>query len=587
MFWRFNFQGSTLDQLLQKPETTLENILSQPEMIQELKTQNAKLISFVAQPDKVQIMLNYISKANEEYSAICSEVFALELPQFATIMFGAPHLIESFIKEMLDKEWTNYEGLSFIKVVSSILYKDPKTSLDILKKIKIGSKEITFLESVCQKISSGETVLYELLLKISAMDEVLKEDFIVTWFKNEKLIEFLVSQLHFRNISEPEGLERISSATACLLDFFAVAQAISVVQVPLHENHIILDVLSSPWIIQSLDFINEYYKNLKSNTLDKSCASQQAVSTALTSLLGLINDVVRRNYLDFVLSLHQQALTIRMEEFTEQDVMVTILKDPKRYLLDVTGIGVEMCKYFELFTEILKTPISKFHRKRVDPDQATTTPDEVVSKNGFSVFSDDYIQSSVGTVKLFGMERYRVCELIVEMLRMVVDEDQILIHEKLKDSIKHHNDEHPDNKININFITMQECIDMIVNKFIESKIFVQFIELFFEHPWNNIYHSLVLDVITYIFDANVYSPQVERLVDHIMKDSSLISMICQAVQMNKENTLKPRMNRLPYMGHLTLISEILVKHFHRHSEIRVKYNGNIILFRHFRKRYVA
>eukprot|EP00835_Amoeboradix_gromovi_P005751 NODE_577_length_6546_cov_0.420971.p1 type:complete len:550 gc:universal NODE_577_length_6546_cov_0.420971:229-1878(+) len=548
MFWRFNFQGSTLDQLLSKPETTLEDILNQAEVIQELKTQNAKLLAFIAQPDKIQRMLSYISSFNENYAPVCSEIFGLELPQIAAVLFTSTHIIESFIKEMLLKEWSGYEGLSFIKVVSSILYRDPKSSLKLLKAVKLSNS--TFLEAICIKISKGQTILYELLLKLSALDEVLTEDFIVNWFKEEKLVDFLVSQLHFKNINEPDGLDRISSATSCLLDFFAVAQAISVVQVPLHENHIILDIVSSPWIIQSLDFINEYYITLLSN--QPVPVPQLQMSNAFTTLLSLVNDIIRRNYLDFVLGLHQQALTIRMEEFTEQDVMINILKDPKKYLLDVTAIAMEMSKYMDLFYNILKTPISKYN--------ASTS----ISQNALNIMEVDYVESSIGTLKVFGIERYKTCELLVELLRMVIDEDQILIHEKLKQSIEDNNE-----ALEIKTsapVSMDVCISSITDAFINSNILVLFIDLFFEYPWNNILHSLVLDVITFVFD-----PPVQILATHILSKSKIIQMICKSSKLNQQNVLKPRSSRLPYQGHITLISEILLNHLNKSKS----YYGNI------------
>ena len=546
MFWRFNFQGSTLDQLLNKPETTLQDILSQPEVIQELKTQNSKLITFIAQPDKIQCMLQFIATFNIDYAPVSSEIFALELPQIATVLFAAPHLIESFIRDMLLLQWSSYEGLSFIKVISSILYRDPKSSLQILKTIKIN--DLSFLQTIFNKISNdGHTILYELLLKLSALDEVLQEDFIVDWFKNEHLVDFLVQQLNFSTLNTPNAIESISSASSCLLDLFAVAQAISVVQVPLSNNHIIIDLLDSNWILSTLSIVNTHFKQIQSNTTPNIPAP--LLIQSYTSFMSLLNDLIRRNYLDFVLSLHQQALTIRMEEFTEHDVMLNILNKPRSYLLDVHLIGLELSEYLDLFYVILSTGVT--------PTNAADTT------------STTLIQSSVGPIKPYSMLRLQQCELIIELLRMVLDQDQCLISTKLRE-LDPNNDQ-------FTRISPPNTPTVIINRIIKSNLLVLIISQFFEYPWCNILHSLVLDVITFVFDSveteEGTSTHAMLLAMHVLEQSNLVSGLIECTLINNKNILEPRTNRLPYMGHVTLIGEILIKHLQtnksKYSHIQV------------------
>ena len=54
MFWRFGGYAnvSTIDTLLDKPEVTLEELLDESDLIQELKQHNTKLIEYLRE-DKI------------------------------------------------------------------------------------------------------------------------------------------------------------------------------------------------------------------------------------------------------------------------------------------------------------------------------------------------------------------------------------------------------------------------------------------------------------------------------------------------------------------------------------------------------
>jgi SIT4-associating protein SAP185/190 len=62
MFWRFGGYAniSTIDTLLDKPDTTLEDLLDESDLIQELKAHNTKLIEFLRDEDRLKKLLNYV-----------------------------------------------------------------------------------------------------------------------------------------------------------------------------------------------------------------------------------------------------------------------------------------------------------------------------------------------------------------------------------------------------------------------------------------------------------------------------------------------------------------------------------------------
>ena len=70
MFWRFGGYTniSTIDTLLEKPEVSLEELLDESDLIQELKQQNSKLVEYLRDEDVLNRLLKYViaSKASEQ-----------------------------------------------------------------------------------------------------------------------------------------------------------------------------------------------------------------------------------------------------------------------------------------------------------------------------------------------------------------------------------------------------------------------------------------------------------------------------------------------------------------------------------------
>jgi SIT4-associating protein SAP185/190 len=62
MFWRFGGYAniSTLDTVLDKPDVTIEDLLDESDLIQELKQQNSKLIEFLRDDSVLKKLLNYV-----------------------------------------------------------------------------------------------------------------------------------------------------------------------------------------------------------------------------------------------------------------------------------------------------------------------------------------------------------------------------------------------------------------------------------------------------------------------------------------------------------------------------------------------
>jgi SIT4-associating protein SAP185/190 len=62
MFWRFGgyAQLSSLDNILDKPDVTVEELLDESDLIQELKQQNSKLIDYLRDENVLERLLRYV-----------------------------------------------------------------------------------------------------------------------------------------------------------------------------------------------------------------------------------------------------------------------------------------------------------------------------------------------------------------------------------------------------------------------------------------------------------------------------------------------------------------------------------------------
>jgi SIT4-associating protein SAP185/190 len=62
MFWRFGgyAQLSSLDNILDKPDVTVEELLDESDLIQELKQQNSKLIEYLRDENVLERLLRYV-----------------------------------------------------------------------------------------------------------------------------------------------------------------------------------------------------------------------------------------------------------------------------------------------------------------------------------------------------------------------------------------------------------------------------------------------------------------------------------------------------------------------------------------------
>lgn len=103
--------------------------------------------------------------------------------------------------------------------------------------------------------------------------------------------------------------------------------------------------------------------------------------------------------------------------------------------------------------------------------------------------------------------------------------------------------------------------------FIDLEVVPTVLDLFFKFPWNNSLHNVVYDLIQQIFNGKLDEGMNRDLCGAVFTQrQGLVDRILAAIKENDEIVSKPHGVRLGHMGHLTLITEEVVKLFYNHGK---------------------
>lgn len=99
-FWRnFGFYTvSSIETTLNKPDFTLEDLLDDDEILQEVKAQNKKLIDVLAQPDNVKKLVEYVTSDTSEDNQ--KQQFKLPLVSAEVLCYDVPAIMDGLMKDM-------------------------------------------------------------------------------------------------------------------------------------------------------------------------------------------------------------------------------------------------------------------------------------------------------------------------------------------------------------------------------------------------------------------------------------------------------------------------------------------------------
>ncbi|KAI8991637.1 SIT4 phosphatase-associated protein-domain-containing protein [Mycotypha africana] len=618
MFWRFGFNNSTLETLLEKDNVTLEEVLEEDDILQEAKSQNPKLVDFLSKTERIESLLNYITATDLDeskkfkYPFIASEIIACEIQPLidAIVIDHKDELLTPFwsylntpalprqrasptddrtsnshknqpdtkteqdreestekeaqeaVKEhkgqVLDKETRLEEQQSTQNTDISELKQERKDELEeeqhtqqqkldhgldslqasyfcktigvLLSKYPV--EMMAFIQSDAKNLDKilghlHTSAIMDLLLTLVRMEELPEGKGVVKWLSDHKLLENLIERL------DPYlDTEEHSIAQQCICEIIRMSQT---------------SLPDSPSI-----GMNDLIMNLKSEAtmrkLVKYMLDPEAPNATSTLINGvsIIIDMIRHNNSD----LENDPATDA--PLTSSSLMPTLNNESSSVslaeMLKVMGDHVPELTHLLLKPRSVKGPI----------------------------------RMTLGEVEPLGFERLKICELFAELLHCsnmsnLNNFNQQIQNQHQQQSRKQDEEEETTATTTtdttpppLSNVTKQEeelsVGDYLKSKFVENRTMPICVDLFFAFPWNNFLHYVIYDMLHQVFNGRMDVGLNRNLAISILKDGQLTDKIVIAQKANDEECAKPKGMRAGYMGHLTFISDEIMKLFEGYPE---------------------
>lgn len=540
MFWRFGFNNSTLDTLLDKEDVTLEEVMEEEDLLQEAKSMNPKLVEFLSKIENIKALLNYITATDLDetkrfkYPFLASEIIACEIQQIidAIVIDHKEELLVQFWtyldrpahpkrrasdasipkekqqdkeqkEEEEEKEEDKEEGLDslqasyFCKTIGVLLSKYP---IEMMAFIQSDANNLTKILGHLQT-----SAIMDLLLTLVRMEELPEGKGVVKWLSDHGLLENLVDRLDPYLDSEEHSI-----AQQCICEIIRMSQTSLPESPSIGMNDLILDLKSEPTM-----------QKLAKYMLDPDAPN--ATSTLINGV-SIIIDIIRHNNSD----LENDPNVPGLYEYQQQQQQQQQRLHGSVSLADMLKV---MGDHVAEFTHLLLKPRSV---------------------NG-------PIRTTIGELEPLGFERLKICELFAELL-----------HCSNMSNLNHFNlteeegeEEKKESAENNNELSVG---DYLKSKFVDNRAMPICVDLFFGFPWNNFLHYVIYDMLHQVFNGRMDVGLNRSLAISILKDGQLTDKIVIAQKSNDEECAKPKGMRAGYMGHLTFISDEIMKLFEGYPE---------------------
>ncbi|RKP09045.1 SIT4 phosphatase-associated protein-domain-containing protein [Thamnocephalis sphaerospora] len=347
MFWRFGFNPvSAVDQLLEKEDVTLEELMDEEDLLQECKSHNVRLIEYLSEPATLEKLLQYVIADGEDekerfkYPYVASEVIACEIWSICELIVENRAIMNNFWSFLSRPAPLNPLQASYFSKVMGVLLQ--KKTVEVLAFIK-GQPNVLdrFLEHM------ATSAVMDLLLKIISMEEIPDGQGIVEWLNQQGLMSALIGRMDPNNDPDVHA-----TAAQVLLDIITISQSSNPEQPSIGTNSLIRELKSAACVTRLVDYM-----------LDPKAPNS---TSTLVNGVAIFIELIRRNYNDLEeeedvtapppvdLSDLICVLIERLPEFKQ------LLMSPKSVsdAVDTTmgrrvPLGFERLRVCELFAELL------------------------------------------------------------------------------------------------------------------------------------------------------------------------------------------------------------------------------------------
>ncbi|KAK9768391.1 sporulation-induced protein [Basidiobolus ranarum] len=280
MFWRFGFHTvSPVDTLLEKDDVTVEELMDQDDILQELRAANSKLIEFLCLPEVLGRLFGYLACNVEEqlvdmkYPYIAGEILSCEeVWGLSKAILDNKELLSSFWG-LLDRPapLESMQAAYFSKIICTLLAKKSDEMIAFIKDQP---------DSIDKFLLHLETpAIMDIVLKLISLDELPNGAGVVEWLSSEGLMSKLIDRL-----SPKCDPETYSTVAPIILDIITISKSNNSQQQSNSPNALISELKSEKVVSRLVDYM-----------LDTSSSN---AASALVNGVGIFIELIRRNCSD-------------------------------------------------------------------------------------------------------------------------------------------------------------------------------------------------------------------------------------------------------------------------------------------------
>ncbi|KAJ3363278.1 hypothetical protein GGF32_004545 [Allomyces javanicus] len=621
MFWRFG-NPSTLDALLDRDASLIE-VLDDPDVLQEVRAKNVKLIDFLCRHENAEQLLRYVTQ-HHEHLADATRPAAAAAPNPANEIAPAidpPAPAASSVSDTSAGSTEDVSGTAAFMAMmpySSSTGSDgsddddeitptntnatadaangrgsvsPEVSAQMLVKYPVIVAEIFASDAVelIQVVLASQELRKDLLsvLDRAAADE-LQRDCTQVGLWTQILSQFLLRQtlatLQWLN-TEPNLIERLlplAMRHACVLDL--AVRMIGLQDCPEGRQFGV-----AVWL-QKQGLVTHLVSYLDPTRVADQGETAYLAAAALVDLIQIVQGstgTARMNAHPLIADLRSSATAARLVGY-----LVAAKSHPagSRVVPHIAQVLIELLRRNAVELAPLSIPPSPLtstlgtSSHGGDPDQG---PRGAAHRNvpmdlsamvrelcaGLPAIQRMLMAEEPGSGGAppgpgarLGLARLRLCELLSEMLRCALSEpfmdvDDLGPLQAMSKDMRSALDTTTTSTTRTAApaidasVTGEPLRDLLRQTFLDTRILVTCMDLFFAHPWNNLVHGIVYDLVLQV--AGGPWTTCRSAFVHLLRDGALLARLVAAHHASAAAQQQPKGGRLGYMGHVTLLTEIV------------------------------
>ncbi|KAJ2921714.1 hypothetical protein H1R20_g15377, partial [Candolleomyces eurysporus] len=560
---KFGFnQASSIDSLLDKDDVALEALLDEDDLLQECKAQNTRLIEYFGRVDVLKKLLGYVTGQTEseekgrfKYPYIATEVLCSEIWSIVeTCMREQDHLLVPFWETVLDRPPEEMKtqmimASHFSKINSTFLTKKPEETIAFIQ----AQPEV--VDRILQHIETSPFV--DLLVRIIQLDEHAAGSGVLEWLSSQNFIGRLIDLLSPNHTTEVHSI--VTDLIKGIISMATPSPAAGITDDSSGpaSNRFARELAKRETITKLLSFMLCDFDSVP---------NRDNATSSVVHAIAVVIELIRKNNSDYFEpylfhTLRNRLIHVQQQVHAQGEDSRTALEETMKEMVNRMGVVhlgpvLElMCENLHRFHELLKKP-----RSLQGP-----------------------IQTTVGAITPLTLERYRILELLAELLHCsnmsLLNRPAEYSHlydsegrlqgglsalEELASVIamNNANEREQDNQDDDDDEPAPVCDFPVRAPTQDSSSLDSDDEM--DEPGSSDDDEMeeiaiaVYDLIHQVLTGNVETGRNRELAISLFRDAKIMHRIVEGQARNDNDTAMTKGGRLGYMGHLTLIAEDVI-----------------------------